>query len=83
MDHIRTVEKRMVNIVEIGCGTGAGANELTWLHPNLNYTAIDMQAKGVATCKELHASTESRFVATPGDLAGECHQGLFTQARDR
>jgi SAM-dependent methyltransferase len=65
MRHITEVEKRLVNVVEIGSGTGAGANELTWIHPSVNYTAVDMQARGASTCKALHASAEGRFVATP------------------
>jgi len=56
-------EGRMVQIVEIGSGTGAGANELTWLHPNVKYTAVDMQLRGTKSCRSLHASSESRFTA--------------------
>jgi len=63
MDEI-AAEGRMVNVVEIGSGTGAGANELTWLHPNLNYTAVDMQARGAFTCRNIHGSAEARFTAT-------------------
>eukprot|EP00501_MAST-03F_sp_TOSAG23-6_P001884 GSMAST32.ASY1.ANO1.1962.1 assembled CDS len=44
-------------MVEIGSGTGAGANLITReLIPKATYYAIDMQAAGVATCKKLHGN---------------------------
>lgn len=65
------ITDRLVNVVEIGSGTGAGANELSWLHTNLNYTAVDMQARGTATCHELHSSAEQRFVAKKTGKVGD------------
>jgi len=71
-------EGEYLNVVEIGSGTGAGANELTWLHPYLNYTAIDMQAPGTALCKKLHAS--NRLVAPqPANDAKPKPQGVFEE----
>lgn len=58
----------LINVVEIGSGTGAGANELTWLHEDFNYTAIDMQRPGTAMCKKFHQA--NRLVA-PMPKAGE------------
>ena len=38
-------------IVEIGCGTGAGANLITReIIPNAHYVAIDMQKAAIDTC---------------------------------
>lgn len=44
-----------VNILEVGCGTGAGANLTSYLHPNSHYVALDMQAQAIETCNRLHA----------------------------
>jgi len=49
-----------LKIVEIGCGTGAGANLITrevW--PDSEYLALDMQAAAVNTCKEIHATPDN------------------------
>lgn len=40
--------------LEIGCGTGAGANLITQLIPTAHYTAVDMQKAAIKTCNELH-----------------------------
>jgi len=44
-----------VNILEVGCGTGAGANLTSYLNPNSHYIALDMQAQAIETCNRLHA----------------------------
>jgi len=42
-------------IVEIGCGTGAGANLITReILTNAEYLAIDMQLAAISTCKAKH-----------------------------
>jgi SAM-dependent methyltransferase len=47
-------------IVEIGCGTGAGANLITReLIPNAHYIAIDMQFAAIETCKKIHGNAEN------------------------
>jgi ubiquinone/menaquinone biosynthesis C-methylase UbiE len=41
-----------VNVVEMGCGTGAGANHVTGVVlPKCNYTAVDMQFAAIKTCE--------------------------------
>ncbi len=41
-----------VNIVEMGCGTGAGAHHVCKnVLKDCTYEAVDMQAAGIATCK--------------------------------
>lgn len=47
--------------VEIGCGTGAGANHLTSLVPGANYAAFDMQQAAIDTCNNLHARHNPRI----------------------
>ena len=45
-----------LNILEIGSGTGAGANLISSkILKNSRYTALDMQAAGTATCKRRHS----------------------------
>lgn len=49
-----------VNVLEIGCGTGAGANLITReTIPNAQYTALDMQQAAINTCKERHGNAEN------------------------
>merc|ERR1711920_744218 len=48
-------------IVEIGCGTGAGGNYITHLIPGCNYTAFDMQRAAIDTCNLLHAQHNPRL----------------------
>ena len=58
-----------VHIVEMGCGTGAGA-DLTCEHtlPKCTYEAIDMQFAGVSTCRKKFVGKHShRLVATRAD----------------
>lgn len=41
-----------VHVVEMGCGTGAGAHHIcTHVLPKCTYEAVDMQMAGIATCK--------------------------------
>jgi SAM-dependent methyltransferase len=54
-------DHKRVKLVEIGSGTGAGANELTWLHHDLDYTAVEMQKPGWELCKKIHE--KERLVA--------------------
>lgn len=57
-------------IVEIGCGTGAGANFITQLLPGCNYTAYDMQQAAIDTCNVLHAHNNPRLTCelVPGGV---------------
>lgn len=47
--------------LEIGCGTGAGANLITQLLPSVHYTAVDMQKAAIKTCKAKHAKNNPRL----------------------
>lgn len=44
-----------VKILEVGCGTGAGANLTSHIHTESHYTALDMQTQAISTCKRMHA----------------------------
>lgn len=47
-------------IIEVGCGTGAGANHITRnVHPNAEYLALDMQQAAINTCKKIHATPDN------------------------
>lgn len=49
-----------LEIVEVGCGTGAGANLITrevW--KNSNYLALDMQQAAINTCNKIHATADN------------------------
>jgi len=49
-----------LEIVEIGCGTGAGANLITReVYPTANYLALDMQQAAINTCKQIHGTTDN------------------------
>jgi ubiquinone/menaquinone biosynthesis C-methylase UbiE len=49
-----------LRIVEIGCGTGAGANLITReVHPTAKYLALDMQQAAINTCKSRHATADN------------------------
>jgi SAM-dependent methyltransferase len=54
---VKDIVKRVENpkFLEIGCGTGAGANLITQLLPTVDYTAVDMQRAAIKTCKDKHA----------------------------
>merc|ERR1719506_1516871 len=56
-DAVRAALKGIKNpkFVEIGSGTGAGADFVTKLIPGSTYVAMDMQIAAIETCKELHA----------------------------
>jgi ubiquinone/menaquinone biosynthesis C-methylase UbiE len=58
-----------VHIVEMGCGTGAGADHVcTSVLPKCTYEAVDMQFAGVATCRKKFVPRHShRLVATRAD----------------
>ena len=49
-----------LRIVEIGCGTGAGANLITReVHPDAQYLALDMQQAAINTCHARHATADN------------------------
>merc|ERR1712187_561277 len=53
--------KTKPQIVEIGCGTGAGANLITrevW--PDSEYLALDMQQAAINTCNRKHATPDNK-----------------------
>lgn len=58
-----------INIVEMGCGTGAGANHIchdVW--PSCTYTAIDMQGAAIQTCtRKFVPALKGRLTARHGD----------------
>jgi len=46
--------------LEIGCGTGAGADLISrMVYPTIRYTALDMQKAAVETCISRHASHDN------------------------
>jgi ubiquinone/menaquinone biosynthesis C-methylase UbiE len=55
-----------VHVVEMGCGTGAGANHICRkVLPNCTYEAIDMQQAAIETCRRRFVpSLAGRLVAT-------------------
>ena len=58
-----------VHVVEMGCGTGAGAHHLcSATLPNCTYEAVDMQQAAIQTCRRRYvAELGGRLVATWGD----------------
>jgi len=71
-----------VRIVEIGCGTGAGANLITReLLTKSVYTGIDMQKAAIDTCKKKHATADNPglvCVQEPGGVGNggnQAHDG--------
>ena len=49
-----------LRIVEIGCGTGAGANLITReVYPDAQYLALDMQQAAINTCRARHATADN------------------------
>ncbi|GAB4110227.1 MAG: hypothetical protein OHK0013_46060 [Sandaracinaceae bacterium] len=61
--------KGRVHIVEMGCGTGAGADHVcTSVLPMCTYEAVDMQLAGVSTCRRKFVPKHrGRLVATHAD----------------
>jgi SAM-dependent methyltransferase len=48
------------HFLEIGCGTGAGADLISRIvHPTIQYTALDMQKAAIETCIKLHAAHDN------------------------
>lgn len=58
-----------VNVVELGCGTGAGAHHLCKeVLPQATYTAVDMQRAAIETCNRRHVpELNGRLTALHGD----------------
>ncbi len=58
-----------VRVVELGCGTGAGAHHLcSSLLPRCSYEAVDMQLAGIATCRRKFVpELNGRLKATHAD----------------
>lgn len=58
-----------VHIVEMGCGTGAGAHLIcSKIIPQCTYEAVDMQQAGINSCKRKFVpELNGRLVATCGD----------------
>jgi len=52
--------KPAAHFLEIGCGTGAGADLISrMVYPTIQYTALDMQKAAIETCITLHAAHEN------------------------
>jgi ubiquinone/menaquinone biosynthesis C-methylase UbiE len=53
-------QKPNAQFLEIGCGTGAGADLISRIvHPTVRYTALDMQKAAIETCIKLHAAHDN------------------------
>lgn len=67
-DYVRQREGR-VHVVEMGCGTGAGAHHVCKdVLPKCTYEAIDMQQAAIRTCqREFVPELDHRLVATRAD----------------
>jgi SAM-dependent methyltransferase len=61
--------KGKVHVIEMGCGTGAGASEICAnVLPSCTYEAIDMQAAAIQTCRRKFVPHHGgRLVATCSD----------------
>jgi len=59
-------------LVEIGCGTGAGANHVSQLIDGCKYLALDMQQMAIDTCNVLHAKNNPKLTCqlVPGGVGG-------------
>jgi len=70
------------NIVEIGCGTGAGGNLISRLIPQSTYTALDMQQAAIDTCNKLHAKFNPRLACklVPGGVGNKGNQAPFNDS---
>jgi len=67
-----------IHIVEMGCGTGAGAHHIckeVW--PSCTYLAVDMQGAAIETCKRKHVpGLNGRLTALHGDATKlDLHDG--------
>jgi ubiquinone/menaquinone biosynthesis C-methylase UbiE len=52
--------KPNAHILEVGCGTGAGADLISrMIHPTTRYTAVDMQKAAIELCVQLHAAHDN------------------------
>lgn len=67
-DHIRERGGK-VHLVEMGCGTGAGAHHVCMnVLPQCTYEAVDMQQTAILTCqRKFVPQTRGRLVATCAD----------------
>jgi len=67
-EYIQSKEGR-VHVVEMGCGTGAGAHHVCHnVLPNCTYEAVDMQKAAIETCRRKYVpSLRGRLVATHSD----------------
>ena len=67
-DYVREREGR-VHVVEMGCGTGAGAHQICKnVLPSCTYEAVDMQRAAIQTCeRKFVPELDGRLVATCGD----------------
>ena len=67
-DYVKEREGR-VHIVEMGCGTGAGAHQVCKnVLPKCTYEAVDMQAAAIQTCqRKFVPELNGRLVATCSD----------------
>jgi SAM-dependent methyltransferase len=65
------IEQRegQVHLVEMGCGTGAGAHHICKnVFPKCTYEAVDMQEAAIRTCRRLFVpALDDRLVATRAD----------------
>lgn len=53
-------KKPNAHFLEIGCGTGAGADLISrMVYPTIQYTALDMQASAIETCIRIHAAHDN------------------------
>eukprot|EP00519_Triparma_laevis_P005490 CAMPEP_0182499778 /NCGR_PEP_ID=MMETSP1321-20130603/7945_1 /TAXON_ID=91990 /ORGANISM="Bolidomonas sp., Strain RCC1657" /LENGTH=392 /DNA_ID=CAMNT_0024704021 /DNA_START=14 /DNA_END=1192 /DNA_ORIENTATION=+ len=60
MEYKKKLGDTPLEIVEIGCGTGAGANLITReVHPTAKYLALDMQQAAINTCNQNHATPDN------------------------
>jgi len=59
-----------LRILEIGSGTGAGANHISSTvisHGNVQYTALDMQLAATQTCEKRHAAHNDKMECVQGN----------------
>jgi ubiquinone/menaquinone biosynthesis C-methylase UbiE len=67
-------------IVEIGCGTGAGANLITReILPKATYYAIDMQAAAIDTCLKIHGNATNPNLKCIHESGGVGNNGNFVR----